>query len=515
MRPISKPNDDLDRKAFCKHDIIWDLIALAIIAAAIFLFFFNYTHFLQQTDTYAKWFYSLSTYRGQYIENARYGEWIYMWFFYKVMGEPQHFRAFHVFVGMVLDIAIVFILWKIISKKRSVDPSWIFRAITLLIAIALRANVFYSDIYQFGVDTAPMFIGDLLAIIAGWIIAERSGWLSCMAGILPLCASLFFRQTCLFWFIFTGLIIVYRDADTYEKLSFLVKKILKMIGCIIIAVIPVLICINLISPAGSRGSLSNMDLAASWRSFRETFTSLLRDCDGVQPAWFYSVLLLVTMCIFIILVIVRKKGSKERLFVFAKYIIITAGVFMGTFFAVIFETYLPHRTTYGFATILPLWILLIVYDLFDGKRSRWKYICIFLTCMLILNFSVNYVYTRIFYNGMVETNRVDQDNARYYYEKILEYENETGITVNNLAWHYDRWFTWNIPGVKGSKALNNRAYGARWSRREIFPFTVGRRFKIVEYDEDIYQAHYGDANWDELSDEQIMFIGDTVYIVLY
>ena len=493
-----------------------NFFALIIISSAVLLFFYRYTGNLLQTDTYAKWFYTISSYRGQYRLNARYGEWLYMEFFYRVMGEPQHFRYFHVCVGLCLDIAIVFILWKIICGKIKSNQSWLFKSAALIVAVSLRANVFYTDIFQFGVDTASMFIGDLLAITAGWLVAEKTDKKGFIAGTILLCGSLFFRQTCLFWFVFIGAFIIICDTDR-RHISISIRKMLHLFYSIMLAVIPTLVCINVISPSGSRGSFSKINLKASWESFAETFTSLLRDCDGVQPKGFYTSLLAVVLCVGIIMMILRVKtfGISDSLFIILKWLIITVCVFSGTFFSVLFESYLPHRTTYGFATILPLWILLIVFQLFTDEIQQKAIIEAVLVCVLLINLCVNYIYTEILYEGLVETNRVDQENARYYYDKILSYEEETGITVKNLAWHNDKWFTWNVPGVIGSKAINNRAYCFPWSRREIFPYTVNRRFTIVEYDDDLYWDHYGDINWDGLNDDQIMFIGDTVFIVLY
>ena len=60
-----------------------------------------------------------------------------------------------------------------------------------------------------------------------------------------------------------------------------------------------------------------------------------------------------------------------------------------------------------------------------------------------------------------------------------------------------------------------RAYSANWSRREIFPFTVGRRFQIVPFEEDLYEQYFAGKDWDGPSEDQLLFLGDTVYIVLY
>ena len=496
--------------------LLKNCIVFLLILLVVLIFWGRYTGDLQQTDTYAKWFYSISAYRGQYKTNARLGELAYMEFFYRIMGEPQHFRAFHVSVGILLDTIIVFLLWKVICTGCILrDLKWRFFA--LFPTILLRVNVFYSDIFQFGVDTAPMFLGDLLAIIAALFIAGKITWrYSSLIGFLFLSASLMLRQTCLFWFIFTGLLIVFFDCADSRYIIFL-KKVIFLVFIAILAALPVLFLINYIAPPGSRGSFSQMDLSGAWTSFRAKFAALVCDCDGVQPRWFYSFLLGTALGLNIPIWIssFRTNGRAALLSLLAQEIIVTLGVLFGTFFTVFFEHYLPHRTVYGFATIFPLWIIFAIRSIKLNPTIKKAFFPAISSCLLLANLFVNYHYVQIIYQGMVHTNCVDQENARYYYRQILKYEEETGIVVHKLAWHFDKQYTWTLPGMIGNSALNDRAYSAPWSQREIFPFTVGRRFQIVPFDEDIYNKYFYEKNWDELSTDQILFIDDTVYIVLY
>ena len=493
---------------------------MAILAILFLLssFFGAYAGNLMQTDTYAKWFYTIEAYRSQYHTNARLAEWIYMEFFYRIMGEPQHFRCFHVTVGIVVDCIIIFTLWKVIcygcNLQRQAE-----KILALLLAIMTRVNVFYSDIFQYGVDAAPMFIGDLFAIISAIMVTEsivKRKRIAYVAGVLLLMVSLMFRQTCLFWFIFTSLLIVFFEGDFTGIQSFL-KKIAALVITVLLSVIPMLLLINFWAPKGSRGSFANVNLMGSWESFCNTFLQLLKDCDGVQPRGFYTVLLGLAFLANIgtVFLLIKRNGRRCGLILLIQEAIVTAGVIAGIFFPVAFEVFLPHRTTCGFATLLPLWMIFILRyrDVWNDVRSKELYAAA--VCVLLLNIAVNYHYTHVIYNGLKETNRIDQANARYYYSLITDYEKRTGKEIHKLAWHFDKYFTWNIPGIIGTKNLNNRAYCAPWSQREIFPFVVGRRFEIVPFNEDLYEKYYYGKDWSELDEEQVMFLDDTVYIVLY
>ena len=492
-----------------------NLFAICLILFVILIFFAPYTRNLQQTDTYAKWFYSISAYRRQYKVNVRLAEWVYMEFFYRLMGEPQHYRAFHVSIGLGLDVIIVFLLWKIICSACRLRQS-LLRLFALLPALMMRANAFYSDIFQFGVDTAPMFLGDLIAIISALAVTGTIIKKSVLLGTVSLAVSLLFRQTCLFWYIITGLFIVF-CANTDSRYPRFFKSILPLVFTACIAVLPVLFLINFWAPAGNRGSISYIDLAQSRQSFTTTFSRLVRNCDGIQPNWFYTALLGVALGLNLPIWICcyRRKGASALFSLLAQECTVTLGVLAGIFFTVVFDKYLPHRITCGFASLLPLWLLFALRRREDGYASRKAVLPILSACLLLVNLSVNLHFTQVIFRGMVETNRIDQENARYYYHLILDHEKETGTEIRKLAWHNDQEYTWTLPGILGAGNINNRAFSFPWSQREIFPFTVGRRFQIVSFDEEIYQQYFDRKDWDSLSEDQLLFLDDTVYIVLY
>ena len=506
-----------DRRGQLKHEFLSteNLLAFSVILLSLVLFFGAYTRFLQQTDTYAKWFYTLPQYRRQYQENVRLCEWAYMEFFYRVMGEPQHFRAFHVCVGIAVDAVETFILWKVICHGCRIRERGL-RLAVLLPAVMLRANVFYSDIFQYGVDAAPMFLGDLLAVWSALALTGCFCKRSRVLAVLLLALSLMFRQTCLFWFVFTGLFLAFCETDKADLTGFL-RRMIPLVVTALLAALPVLLLINFWSPAGSRGSFSRIDLVQSLTFFRTTFRSLLYDCCGVQPPWFYTCLLVpaILMNTVLCLRISQKEHAASGLVLLLREWIVVCGVMAGTFFTVLFVLQLPHRTTYGFATLLPLWLLFPV-----RYREYWEFrggklLPVLCAGLLFLNLAVNFRYTRLICEGLAETNRVDQEDARYYYRLIRQYEEDTGTEITKVAWHYDEDFTAYLPDVIGAKTINMRACSADWSRKEIFPFTVGRRFQVVPFDEDLYRRYFAGKDWDGPSEEQLLFVDDTVCIVLY
>lgn len=45
------------------------------------------------------------------------------------------------------------------------------------------------------------------------------------------------------------------------------------------------------------------------------------------------------------------------------------------------------------------------------------------------------------------------------------------------------------------------------------PFVSGRRFEVINFEPSIYENYFAEKNWDIISEEQIICIGDMAYIV--
>ena len=112
-------------------------------------------------------------------------------------------------------------------------------------------------------------------------------------------------------------------------------------------------------------------------------------------------------------------------------------------------------------------------------------------------------------------NAVDSRDILFYYTEIENYEKQTGNTVTKLAWGFDSNPTTILPGTVSPKSINDRVMETPWGRREIMPFLFDRRFEIVEMPPDIWAEYFVDKNWDVLSEEQVVCIGDTAFVVWY
>lgn len=117
--------------------------------------------------------------------------------------------------------------------------------------------------------------------------------------------------------------------------------------------------------------------------------------------------------------------------------------------------------------------------------------------------------------GLYKTNAMDTMRAELMANAIEEYEQESGNVVENVAFHADDAPMYSYPGIHSSYESNRSALNVSWSDIYVLNTVSGRNFQQVDYPDDLYEEQYAGKNWDIWSDEQITFLGDTAYIILY
>jgi len=150
-------------------------------------------------------------------------------------------------------------------------------------------------------------------------------------------------------------------------------------------------------------------------------------------------------------------------------------------------------------------------DLLEKKALLSKMIKILLVSYFII-IVINYVYIMTEHEKIEILNSQECKKIDSY---IREYENETGNIVKNIAVCYDSKVTYNYSSIRNQSSLCLRPLSAEWSDDGSINFYTGRDLKEVSMTNQLYISNFKGKNWDELSKEQFLFIGDTVYYCVY
>ncbi len=172
-------------------------------------------------------------------------------------------------------------------------------------------------------------------------------------------------------------------------------------------------------------------------------------------------------------------------------------------------------------------IIIMLYFLKDYKGDFKYYV--FIKKMLYM-LPVIYILFNLFFIQRIIENRIlsetlDTMYAERIFDVIEAYENETGITVNNIAPVNDTDsspFYDQVHFCRG--AINRRCYSDyTWTflqycayHTDIAGSLSGRSFERAGVDEDIYKEYFEGINWDSFDEEsQIIIRGDTAYIGVF
>ncbi len=161
-----------------------------------------------------------------------------------------------------------------------------------------------------------------------------------------------------------------------------------------------------------------------------------------------------------------------------------------------------------YMTLAVLYMIPLVLS--EDKRADY------LWAVAIAFFVIQVVFTNMVMMNHYISNELDINAGKLAYNEILKYEQETGNTVTKVARTTDEstFDTW--PGVYyRCGQINERVMN-------IVPYSLlvyssaGRSYEIVQMDKDIEEEYFAGKDWDSFdADEQMIFLGDTLYWCIY
>ena len=140
-----------------------------------------------------------------------------------------------------------------------------------------------------------------------------------------------------------------------------------------------------------------------------------------------------------------------------------------------------------------------------------------LTCFIFAFLCGNIAQIQSIGIDQFEKNALDENYCIEIQHRITDYEKETGIKVNNVGIAPDSIPMWTWPQSKyRTYGLNDSAMPKSWSGIWALNYYNNTNYKSVEMDDQIYNKYFIDKNWDGFyPDEQMIFRGDTLYLIIY
>lgn len=181
----------------------------------------------------------------------------------------------------------------------------------------------------------------------------------------------------------------------------------------------------------------------------------------------------------------------------------------------------PPRMSFSFFMIQGLFLLLTLQlwgnsSEREEKQAKQGTACLMLTQLIIgMYVLVQLLSVQNIVVNRYASNAIDETYAGLMFQKILDYEEQTGIEVTKLATCNDQNVANYYQEVGATvDAINERILGkANWS---IVCDVSGRLFERVDMDVDVYNSYFAGKNWDYFDlDQQLVIRDDTAYWCIY
>lgn len=231
------------------------------------------------------------------------------------------------------------------------------------------------------------------------------------------------------------------------------------------------------------------------------------------PDNLFSIIIIAIICFILYLCIKNRKTAKQKLFYMFGAIYIIIGTIIVTIAPQILQNtdsiWFVARSTYPIASIIGILVAYVTinFELNENiKRVIIILICVFLG--LQLTFFMKYTI-----DGYI-VNYQDKQNATRIIEKINNYENETGIKVEKIAFYNDNNPNYTYLNINSTGDINIKAFFPEWSSLKILEFYSGRNLSTVEKNVEI-EHKFNSVDWNYYDDSQIEIIGDTIHLCNY
>ena len=417
------------------------------------------------------------------------------------------------FIGIIFMGISIFIIEKILED--------IIKPQNNILKILITASSFVLILNQFALEyllfpeSAVMCLGVLLNVLAIKIMVENPRYKYIKIFFVLLTATLCYQGLLNIFPVLA--VMTYIVKQIVDKRDFKVKEkefIIEMVKLAVIVILSLAICM-LVVKIGKVALNSKQDRMMHLIDFEavmfraetvlEYMDELWNKCMHMLPDNTYN--LIVIASIILLLSLKPKKAIffKYLLLLFMCFTICIVPMF-------IFNTGICGRVN---VPLMMIWgaalVILLGQSTVVDKPKTTKV----LYSLIILSFIINTIFLMQNVTEHIAANRVDENMGKTIKYAIEKYEKETGNKVTKFSYTYDPNAQQYAVGIKPIGSLTERKFACSWSVLQAMRFYCERDFELtrVAYDENYEKVFRRD--YKEFSEEQLIFLEDTLLLVVY
>lgn len=368
----------------------------------------------------------------------------------------------------------------------------------------LFSNVLFAESFMFG-ECALMFgIAYFLATMGIWLFTKKKYLWALL---------LFFLSTAEYQaaVIYAAIVLsawIFIENECVITAKTVVQELI--CGCITVgAGVLNILSLSLASKMGlvegAGRTMGHVDLLGNARKCLQDFGNILLNSKGLLPK---VGLPLIVLCIAAGITI-WSLGKERKWKQIAYYLLLVIALFMMVYILPMVQyaqTYPRFVWTFYAAQAM---LLLIAFWRMPGKGK--EAMCYLSGGYLLIHI----LFCNIIVSNHMTSNTLDKTYTMMVYEKILEYEEETGKRVEKLAVAKDLNcpFTYDNVYYKTDQ-INERALGT--VTNTLVNIVTEREFEKVPMDEKVFRTYFEGKDWNYFdASEQLVIIEDTAYWVIF
>lgn len=417
------------------------------------------------------------------------------------------------FMGIIFISIAIYMFYKLLENIINPQEN-IVKILLICACFILILNQFTLEYLLFP-ESAVMCLGVLLNVIATKIFVQDTKYKYFKMFLILLTAGICYQGVLNMFAIFAMLAyIVKHIVDKREYKIKLKEFFMDLIKAAIILVTVLLICMIIVkigttllnSKQDRRMHLINFEaVLLRGRTVLEYMDELWNNSMHMLPTHFSSTMLMISLISLILL-----KPKKEIIIEFILLLLVTFAICVVPMF--IFNTGICGRVN---VPLMMIWgssliILLTQANMKESIKFK-RYIYTF----IILSFVVNNIYIMQNITEHIASNKVEENMGKTIKYALEKYEKETGNTVIKFAYCYDLEPQQYAVGIKPIGSLTERKLACSWSILQTVNYYCERDFQRTYITAKIYEEYVRGKDYKEFSEDQLIFEGDTLYMVVY
>lgn len=483
--------------------ILGGMIVFSLIICSNFL----RTHFA--LDTYCVYAHDTKVQITHFLVSNRIFSALIRWI-YMVFNIP-FFTGMRILMlsGVVFLALSWFILYKFVINMQKKENVIFYNILITGICFLIIFNFCTVESLLFW-ESGVMCFGILCTIIAACMFNSNIKLRKIFSFFILLIGSTCYQGSITIYIPLTLVLLAYKEKNSIKKIFIDTLKV-----CAIYIIVMV---INLLATKFFSIILNDEFRKMQMLTFAEMFQTIGRFSSvmvlqtfGIGKKYWYLFALLFITLIFIFHIL---KTKKIKFVVYEYFILIISCIIipiLPLLATQIDRQYLETRMAMSFGSSLGILLLFLIIVVQVYKEKISKYLVVIFTFIMVMFNSIYYIKAS---SENLATNYLDRNIAKSIIEEIYNYQDKTGIKIENIGVTLDKNPSTYYNGQPAYSAINTRSMVVDWAAIETIELYSGEHFNQISVP-DNYKKDFSQKNWDFFNKDQLIFEGNNLYICMY